>query len=129
MKLRNSYVRHTFTTIICLVDFFPLKIAELSDIREEILSRVSSAVAQAIKYRDSYNTYAYLWVDDRQVFLEQFLLYGHVLTQEEIEQAGEEGVPEEPPTLTQFKSQVDSYEAVYLEVEKFEVSVEEIELK
>ena len=63
------------------------------------------------------------------MFLEQFLLYGHVLTQEEIEQAGEEGVPEEPPTLTQFKSQVDSYEAVYLEVEKFEVSVEEIELK
>lgn len=99
----------------------PFQIAELSDMREEILSRVSTVVSQAVKYRDSYSTYSYLWVDDRQVFLEQFLLYGHVLTQEEIEQAGEEGVPEEPPTLAKFKSQVDSYEAVYLEVEKFEV--------
>ena len=91
--------------------------------REEISTRVSNVVTQATKYRDSYNTYSYLWVDDRQVFLSQFLLYGHVLTQEEIEQAGDEGVPEEPPTLNKFKSQVDSYEAVYLEVEKFEVRV------
>ena len=35
--------------------------------------------------------------------------------------AGEEGVPESPPTLAQFKGQVDSYETVYGEVEKFEV--------
>ena len=42
--------------------------------------------------------------------------------QEEIEQAGDEGVPENPPTLSQFKEQVDNYEKVYLEVEKFEVS-------
>ncbi len=90
--------------------------------REEIITRVSSVVTQAAKYRDSYSTYSYLWVDDRQVFLGQFLLYSHVLTQEEIEQAGDEGVPEDPPTLSKFKSQVNSYEAVYLEVEKFEVS-------
>lgn len=90
--------------------------------REEILSRVSSVTSQAVKYRESYSTYAYLWVDEREAFLSQFLLYGHVLTQEEIDQAGDEGVPEAPPTLTKFKSQVDSYEAVYLEVEKFEVS-------
>lgn len=90
--------------------------------REEILSRVNNVITQAAKYRDSYSTYSYLWVDDRQVFLGQFLLYGHLLTPEEIEQAGEEGVPEEPPTLSKYKRQVDSYEAVYLEVEKFEVS-------
>ena len=34
---------------------------------------------------------------------------------------GDEGVPEKPPTLAQFKEQVDSYEKVYTEVEKFEV--------
>ena len=85
--------------------------------------RVSSVISQGTKYRDSYNTYAYLWVDDRQVFLNQFLVYGHVLTQEEIEAAGDEGVPEDPPTLDKFRKQVDSYEAVYLEVEKFEVCI------
>ena len=58
-----------------------LQIAELSDIREEIMTRVSSAVGQSSKYRDSYNEYSYLWVDDRKEFLHQFLRYGHVLTQ------------------------------------------------
>ena len=56
--------------------------------REEILSRVSAAIVEVCEYRDSYNSYAYLWVDDRQEFLQQFLLYGHMLTQEEIEAAG-----------------------------------------
>lgn len=92
--------------------------------REEILSRVTSVIEQSTKYRDSYSSYSYLWVDDRQVFLGDFLLYGHVLTPEEIDQAGDEGVPEQPPTLEKFKKQVDSYEAVYLEVEKFIVSGE-----
>ena len=56
--------------------------------REEILSRVSAAIVEVCEYRDSYNSYSYLWVDDRQEFLQQFLLYGHMLTQEEIEAAG-----------------------------------------
>lgn len=91
--------------------------------REEILARVGSVVGQSKEHHDSYSSYSYLWVDDRQIFLGQFLLYGHVVTREEIEQAGEEGIPEEPPTLDKFKKQVDSYEAVYLEVEGFAVSV------
>ena len=89
--------------------------------REELHSRVSGAVENAIKYRDSFSSFAYLWVENRREFLHQFLLYGHVLTQEEIEAAGDEGVPENPPTLKQFQQQVDNYEKVYSEVEKFEV--------
>ena len=58
------------------------------------------------------------------MFLGQFLIYGHVVTREEIEQSGDEGIQEEPPTLDKFKKQVDSYEAVYLEVEKFAVSMD-----
>lgn len=49
--------------------------------REEIMTRVSSAIEHASKYRDSYSEYSYLWVDDRKEFLDQFLRYGHVLTQ------------------------------------------------
>lgn len=62
---------------------------ELSDIREEILSRVQGAIDQALEYCNSFSSYAYLWVDDRQEFLRQFLLYGHVLTTDEIDAAGE----------------------------------------
>lgn len=111
-----------FCGIISITIIFQLQIADLSDMRDEIISRVASVVSQASKYRDSYSSYSYLWVDDRLEFLSQFLLYGHVLSQEEIEQAGDEGVPENPPSLDLFKKKVDSYEAVYLEVEKFEVS-------
>ncbi len=43
----------------------------------------------------------------------QFLLYNHVLTQEEIEAHAEDGVPECPPTLEQFKEQVRDRTNVY----------------
>jgi hypothetical protein len=58
-----------------------LQIAELSELRDEILSRVSTAVGQATKHKDSFDSYAHLWTDDRQDFLAQFLVYGHVPTQ------------------------------------------------
>ena len=94
------------------------EIAELSDLREELLSHVNNAIAVASEYCNSFQKYSYLWVDDRQEFMQQFLLYGHVITAEEIEQHGEEGIPESPPTLDKFKSQVDTYEKVYAEVEQ-----------
>ena len=108
--------------------------------KEGILSRISAAVKASAEYRDSFSSYSHLWTDNRQEFLMQFLVYGHVPTQvfalhklhvrnmikqlfqEEIEQAGDEGIPENPPTLAQFKQQVDNYEKVYLEVDKFEVT-------
>ena len=64
------------------------EIAELSDIKDELLSRVQKGVNAAIQYRDTFNSYSYLWVDDKQEFMRQFLLYGHMLTAEEIEQVG-----------------------------------------
>ena len=105
-----------------MLTFSLLQIRDLSDMRDVILSRVMDVVSQASEYRESYLSYSYLWVDSRQEFLSQFLRYGHMLTQEEIEQAGDEQIPENPPTLNHFKNQVESYEAVYLEVEQFEVS-------
>jgi len=82
------------------------EVDELSEMRQEILDRVSNVMNKAAEYKNSFTIYEYLWVDDRQEFMQQFLLYGHVLTPEEIEQHAEEGVPECPPTLDQFKEQV-----------------------
>ncbi len=96
------------------------EIEELMEIREQLMSRVAKVIDQAVEYRNSYASYSYLWVDNRQEFLRQFLLYGHVLTAEEVEAAGDEGVSENPPSLTQFKAQVDSYEKVHEEVKTFE---------
>ena len=57
-----------------------------------------------------------MWVDDRKEFMRQFLLYNHVLTAEEIEAHAEHGVTESPPTLEQFRAQIESYEILYKEV-------------
>lgn len=58
------------------------------------------------EYRNTFQRYAYLWNDDRAEVLRTFLKYGHIPSPEEIEAAGEEGVPEQKPTLEQFKAQV-----------------------
>ncbi|XP_055509862.1 dynein axonemal heavy chain 17-like [Leucoraja erinacea] len=96
------------------------EMTDLSEMREEVMSQVINVMKQAEEYEDSFDDYSYLWVDDRNEFLEEFLIYGRVLTQEEIESYGEGGVPPTPPTLQQFKDQIDSYEILYEEVLKFE---------
>ena len=70
------------------------------------MERVHTIMNKATEYRNSFDNYSYLWVDDRNEFMRQFLLYNHVLTAEEIEAHADEGVPENPPTLAQFKEQV-----------------------
>lgn len=44
-----------------------------------------------------------------------------MLTADEIDEAGEEGVKESHPELSQFKEQVDGFEALYDEVEALKV--------
>lgn len=90
---------------------------DLSEMRNELMERVQNVMTKACDYRNSFDTYAYLWVDDRNEFMRQFLLYNHVLTTEEIEAHAEDGVPECPPTLEQFKEQIDTYEKIYEEAE------------
>nr|CAB3238531.1 dynein beta chain, ciliary-like [Phallusia mammillata] len=89
---------------------------QLASMRSEVMDRTQSVIESAIEYRATLDKYAYLWVDDRKEFMRQFLLYNHVLTAEEIEAHAESGVPESPPTLEQFRSQIDTYEVLYNEV-------------
>ena len=82
---------------------------ELSSNRQELMDRIQNIMKIACEYRSSFDQYMYLWGDDRHEFMRQFLLYNHVLTSEEIEAHAEEGVPECPPTLEQFKEQVSKW--------------------
>ncbi|XP_043921477.1 dynein axonemal heavy chain 11 [Protopterus annectens] len=91
---------------------------DLAEFRQEIMLRVTGIVNKAIEYRNSFDNYAYLWVDDRTEFMRQFLLYGHVLTTEEIETHADYGVPECPPTTEQFKEQIDIYENLHTQISK-----------
>ena len=93
---------------------------ELSEMRQELMDRIQNIMNKACEYRNTFDNYSYLWVDDRNEFMRQFLLYNHVLTTEEIEAHAEDGVPECPPTLDQFKEQINTYEKIYEEAEKIE---------
>lgn len=93
---------------------------DLADMRQLLMERMQRIIRRCCEYRDTFERYAYLYVDDRKEFMRQFLLYGHVLTGEELEAYAEHGVPETPPTLKQFREQVDSYESLYMEVLQLE---------
>ncbi|XP_067164604.1 dynein axonemal heavy chain 9 [Apteryx mantelli] len=94
--------------------------ADLADMRHDLMERVQTVIVACCNYRNSFDHYSYLYGDDRKEFIRQFLLYGHVLTAVEIEAHTEDGVPETPPTLQQFREQIDSYEKIYEEVNRIE---------
>ncbi|XP_069917499.1 dynein axonemal heavy chain 9 isoform X5 [Oryctolagus cuniculus] len=90
--------------------------ADLVSMRSTLMGRVQSVTTLCCGYLHSFSQYSCLFVEDRRETLGQFLLYGHVLTPEELEAHAEEGIPETPPLLPQFKAQIDSYEKLYEEV-------------
>nr|XP_035961168.1 dynein heavy chain 9, axonemal [Halichoerus grypus] len=95
--------------------------APLASMRSTLLDRVQSMMALCCGYRSAFSQYSYLYVEDRREILSQFLLYGRVLTPEEMEAHTEDGIPENhPPLLHQFKAQIDSYERLYEEVCRLE---------
>nr|XP_021498287.1 dynein heavy chain 11, axonemal [Meriones unguiculatus] len=91
----------------------------LAEVRQEIMNRVADAISKALEFRSSLETYAYLWVDDRAEVLRHFLLYGHAVPSEEMDVHASEGILQ-PPTLEQFKEQIDLYEALYVQISKFD---------
>jgi dynein heavy chain len=75
--------------------------------RADVEERVQLVMNLAYEYTMRFEQYAYLWEDDRQDYLNQFLKYGHQLTAEEIESKnlGEEPIAT-PAVLDQFKEAV-----------------------
>ncbi|KAK7113097.1 dynein beta chain, ciliary-like [Littorina saxatilis] len=90
----------------------------LGQLRMELMRRVEEMIQKAMEYKHTFDNYAYLWVDDRTDFMRQFLLYNHVLLPEELDALAEGSLIENPPTLTQFKEQIDLFEKIYLDAEK-----------
>lgn len=86
--------------------------ADLADMRHLLMERVQVAMASCCEFRNSLDHYSYLYVDDRKEFMRQFLLYGHVLNSQEMEVYADDGVLESPPTLDNFREQVDRWALV-----------------
>lgn len=80
--------------------------AEVIEMKTAVEDAVEKVLAELIAHRDTLNQYSHLWVEDRQEYMRLFLKYNHRPTQEELSLAGDEGIPECPPTLPQFKEMV-----------------------
>ncbi|XP_071672368.1 dynein axonemal heavy chain 17 isoform X2 [Patagioenas fasciata] len=91
--------------------------AELSQMREEVLSLAVSAMREGIEYSASFEEQNYLWREDPAEFLQRFLALGSG-------PGPEEAQPEEPPaggtpTLQMFQQEIDAYEELCQEVSEF----------
>ncbi|CAH1128373.1 unnamed protein product [Ceutorhynchus assimilis] len=89
--------------------------------KNDICSKVMEGVDAAHTYQKEFDEYYTLWDEDRQEVLRQFLLYGRTLTPDEMDRVHEEGsdaIKISPPTIAQFKEQIDFYEELYKKVEK-----------
>lgn len=81
-------------------------ITDLIEMREEVSSLVIGAMKVAEEYQDSFERYSYLWVDDLQEFMKNFLIFGHAPTPEELDTRVDDTIPKTPPSLAQFQQQV-----------------------
>uniref|UniRef100_A0A803SYF4 Dynein axonemal heavy chain 11 n=1 Tax=Anolis carolinensis TaxID=28377 RepID=A0A803SYF4_ANOCA len=94
-------------------------ISELFETRQKIMDRVADVIAKAMESKNSLDSYAYLWVDDRSEFMKQFLFYSPVLSSDETEAHTDLGSNQHPAT-EQFKEQIDIYENLYTQMSKLE---------
>ncbi|XP_010617035.1 dynein heavy chain 17, axonemal [Fukomys damarensis] len=93
---------------------------DLIEMREELCTLVINAMKEAEEYQDTLEKYSYLWMDDLQEFMKNFLIFGHTPTPEELDTLTQDAVPKSPPGLAQFQQQIDSYEKLYEEVSRCE---------
>ncbi|XP_056142990.1 dynein axonemal heavy chain 11 [Lampris incognitus] len=93
---------------------------DLMDLRQEIMARVENVLKKVLDYQRTFDCYSHLWLDDRTEFLRYFLLYGHMLPEEDRETDGESTFPKNPPTISQFKEQLDNCEDLYAKITKLE---------
>ncbi|RVE68725.1 hypothetical protein OJAV_G00094270 [Oryzias javanicus] len=85
--------------------------------RQLLMKFVERTVAACIHFCDSLKRYSYLYKKDRKTYFCQFLLCGGNLNMGDIEVDLEDNAPQSPPTLENFREQLDSYEKLYKEVE------------
>lgn len=79
--------------------------ADLADMRHLLMGRVKEVMATCCQFQNSLESYSYLYVDDRKECMRHFLLYGQVSP--EAGGFSDDVVSESPPTLDNFREQVD----------------------
>ncbi|XP_043280985.1 dynein beta chain, ciliary-like [Venturia canescens] len=93
---------------------------------EETCNRVKVGLAQAEDYSLTFEPYSWLWLNNRQEYLDTFLRFSRSLTEEEkeiVEQAPEnlhDFIREKHPGLDDFAREIDYFMDLYKKCDEFE---------
>ncbi|XP_065334425.1 dynein beta chain, ciliary-like [Cloeon dipterum] len=102
--------------------------ADISEMNTDISSRVVLAIEEAMNYTSEYENYSYLWLEDKQAFLQDFLTSGSKImggddvipvdTNKDVNVIAEDETEEEagPPKIEQFKEQIDAFATLQSEL-------------
>ncbi|CAF94150.1 unnamed protein product, partial [Tetraodon nigroviridis] len=91
---------------------------DLADMRLLLMGRVKEVMTACCQFRNSLESYSYLYVDDRKEFMRHFLLYGQ--SSQVTGGNSDDSMSESPPTLDNFREQVDHYEKIYEKIQGLE---------
>ncbi|CAH1732929.1 unnamed protein product [Aphis gossypii] len=94
---------------------------DICDMKDDIMNTVTRVIREANDYCVNFENYSYLWLDDRELYMQHFLRYGHPLSIEEYENMSLDDTYSPPivnPTMDQFKEQIDNFESLYCEIEQ-----------
>ncbi|KAF5277248.1 hypothetical protein FQR65_LT00356 [Abscondita terminalis] len=98
---------------------------DIVEMKEDILKNTDEVIKQAFEFSDNFQNYSYLWLDDKDFYMEQFLIYSRQLSPEEFDlvQLKDPCAPEpNPPKMENFREQIDNFEALYVEIEKMQTT-------
>ncbi|XP_018327462.1 dynein beta chain, ciliary [Agrilus planipennis] len=102
---------------------YTIQIEENDDIREikqSILESVDHVINEVFEFCSRFSNYSYLWLDDRNIYMQQFLTYGRQLTEEELDLLKIKDVAAptlNSPTIDSFREQIDTFENILTEIE------------
>ncbi|NXN68995.1 DYH17 protein, partial [Himantopus himantopus] len=128
LGLVENLLSDTFTAAACMPRLLQGKLsykttleehADLSRMREEVVSLVVSAMTEGEEYSAGFEEQAHLWLEDPGEFLQHFLTLGRVPSSEELELQPEEPPAPGPPSLQLFQQEIDACEELCEEVSGF----------
>ncbi|RKO94585.1 dynein heavy chain and region D6 of dynein motor-domain-containing protein [Blyttiomyces helicus] len=90
----------------------------LGRLRREILDRVQDIMGECLNYKDSYDQFTYLWTENRQDYMKQFLQIDHTN-----EDGSIEAKEDQPIQLEKFESEIRKFEQIHKTIMAIEPEV------
>ena len=93
---------------------------DIVEIKNNILANVDKMRHEAIEFSNNFDNFSYLWLDNRNEYLKQFLTYGRQLSDAEIELVILRD-PHAPspcdPKMDTFREEIEKFENLYCQVD------------